>query len=311
MINLLEVHYFQSWKFASFMFSPGVNVIKGPSHSGKSSIIRAIKWAVQNKPRGDSFRSHFADKKDDTKVVIDFNDNYVVRGKGRTNNYYTINEDTFEAMRADVPEEIQQIFGMNDLNIQSQHDPYFLIQDTPGAVAKKLNELLGLEIIDEKQGKVNTIINKTEIALNTAKENEKDNISELERYKDLDRFEIMIDEVRALQGGYEQAVSKRESLENLQGTIKEIRVDIKALEDWLTVKNRYEELEVLAKQLGKLQSKRYSLQSILASIRKEGEAIAASGRYRSGLENKYKQLLEAEGVCPLCGQKIKKSTETI
>lgn len=303
MLRYAEIHYFQSHKFTPLKFDPGVNIFMGASHSGKSSIVRAIKWAVRNKPRGDAFRSHFAGK-EETKVILDFDDNYVIRGKGKNSNYYTINEDTFEAMRADVPPEIQEIFGMTELNIQSQHDPYFMIQDSPGTVAKKLNEILGLEIIDEKIGKANKIINQTEIDLKKAQEDEKETATELDKYKDLDKFEILIDEVEALILGYETLSAKENDLADLSAEIKGIREDIAGLEDWLTIKNKFEELELLAKEVGKLQTKYYSLKSIQNAIRKHRDTVAVQGRYRSGLEKKYNQLLKAEGVCPLCGKKI-------
>ena len=59
MINTLQIEGFQSHDSTEIELSKGVNVIIGSSDSGKSSIIRACKWAFQNRPQSDSFRNNY------------------------------------------------------------------------------------------------------------------------------------------------------------------------------------------------------------------------------------------------------------
>lgn len=57
MIHLKRVRLenFQSHRNSVIDFDRGLNVIVGPSDSGKSAIIRAIKWALYNEPSGNYF----------------------------------------------------------------------------------------------------------------------------------------------------------------------------------------------------------------------------------------------------------------
>ena len=44
MIEAVEIINFQPHENTVLEFAPGVNVIKGQSRSGKSSIIRSLEW---------------------------------------------------------------------------------------------------------------------------------------------------------------------------------------------------------------------------------------------------------------------------
>jgi len=56
MIKYLQIQNFQSHKDSLLEFDPGVNVIVGSSDSGKTAVIRALRWLVWNRPSGDAFR---------------------------------------------------------------------------------------------------------------------------------------------------------------------------------------------------------------------------------------------------------------
>ena len=47
-LKRVRLENFQSHKNSIIDFDRGLNVIVGPSDSGKSAIIRAIKWALYN-----------------------------------------------------------------------------------------------------------------------------------------------------------------------------------------------------------------------------------------------------------------------
>ena len=53
-INEIFVEGFQSHEL-SFHLGNGLNVITGPSDSGKTSIIRAVRWVAFNEPQGEAF----------------------------------------------------------------------------------------------------------------------------------------------------------------------------------------------------------------------------------------------------------------
>ena len=80
MFKSLCIENFQSHKKTVLNFDAGVKVIIGRSDSGKSAIIRAIRWLVENKPNGNSFINYDESK---ASVEIDIGDTILKRGKDK------------------------------------------------------------------------------------------------------------------------------------------------------------------------------------------------------------------------------------
>ena len=147
MIKTLEINNFQSHKKTLLNFHPGVNVIIGTSDSGKSAVLRALRWVCTGIPRGDGFRSHWGG---DTEVSLETDNCIVTRGKTNADNVYLLNEETeFRAFGTEVPEEITAALNLDEsVNLQKQLDQPYLISETPGAVAQHFNRMAHLEKID-------------------------------------------------------------------------------------------------------------------------------------------------------------------
>lgn len=142
MINQLEIENFQSHKKTEFEFVPGINVITGPSDVGKSTIIRSMYSVVANKPSGDAYRRHGSKK---TAVTLNGS---VTKVRTGSDHRYELNGNTYKALRTSVPQEITDHLRLTSDNFQGQHDTFFLISDSPGQVAKTLNQVADLQIID-------------------------------------------------------------------------------------------------------------------------------------------------------------------
>lgn len=80
MIKQLNIQNFQSHVDTTLEFSDGCNIIVGNSDSGKTAIIRALRWLVFHKPTGDEMRSHWGGK---TKVELFIDDAHVVKSKDK------------------------------------------------------------------------------------------------------------------------------------------------------------------------------------------------------------------------------------
>ena len=149
MLSKLTIKGFQSHRDTTFEFHEGLNAVIGSSDSGKSSVLRAISWLLFNTPRGDGFVSWWDDV---TKTSVEgvFDDTIITKTRSKTLNQYQINKgEPLKALRTDVPDEIKAVLNVSDLNLQKQHDSYFLLQDTPSSVASKFNEIAGLQVMDE------------------------------------------------------------------------------------------------------------------------------------------------------------------
>ena len=165
MLQRIEIKNFQSHKNTSVDFCSGMSVITGSSDYGKSAIIRAMLWAINNRPSGEAFKSWVSDKEDSVEVAMEFDNDWFIKKREKGKNIYICEAGQFEALRSNVPDVIQAISNITDYNIQTQFNPYFMLQDSPGDRAKKLNELVGLDIIDRVFKKLNKKITdtKTEI----------------------------------------------------------------------------------------------------------------------------------------------------
>ena len=150
MINKITIENFQSHKKSELDFVPGINVISGQSDNGKSAIIRAIKWAMTNRPTGDFMCSHWSrdDSKKPTSVTLELDNCTVTRIKNKTKNTYVLDEQEFTAFGSEVPDVINKALNVESFNLQNQLDSPFLLSSSSGEVASYLNKIADLDIID-------------------------------------------------------------------------------------------------------------------------------------------------------------------
>lgn len=161
-ITQIELENFQSHKYSLLKFDRGLNVIVGNSDSGKTAILRAMKWVLYNEPSGDYFIRQ-GEKK--VSVTVVFNTGAIVRRmrSASKNSYYLKTpkgeEFHFEGFGNAVPQEIIDCIGMykihldNDstsiLNIAEQLDGPFILNEKPSLRASAIGRLVGVNYIDD------------------------------------------------------------------------------------------------------------------------------------------------------------------
>jgi len=147
MIKSLEVHNLQSHPDTKIEFDSGVNIIIGPSDGGKSALFRALNLVLTNRPLGDDIRSEWGG---DTIVEVVLTDgNKIKRVKSDKVNAYYLNDVEMKAFGQNPPEEVLKVLQMDMANIQFQEEPAFLLSDTSGEVALKLNSAASFEAINK------------------------------------------------------------------------------------------------------------------------------------------------------------------
>lgn len=158
-ISAIFIEGFQSHTNSYFNLGNGLNVITGPSDSGKTAALRAVRWVAFNEPQGEAFVNESVGQATvaihlDTGIIISKN-----RRKGKAS--YRIQTDpgdegsVFE--KSEVPEEVKQLLGITKqtfgdfttaLNFAYQLEAPFLISETPSSGAKVLGKLAGTEAVD-------------------------------------------------------------------------------------------------------------------------------------------------------------------
>lgn len=155
-MHQVSIQNFQSHKDTRISLSPTVNSLEGVSDSGKSAALRAMLWALTNRPDGTAFASYWAkDKKGKLRGQVSVSIDNITRVRSEEFNGYirygASGEERYEALKGAVPVEIERAINMGPVNIQRQMDPPFLLSSTPGDAARYLNSLVGLEEIDVYQ----------------------------------------------------------------------------------------------------------------------------------------------------------------
>ncbi|MGA0383378.1 MAG: AAA family ATPase [Flavobacteriaceae bacterium] len=150
MIDSLKIKNFQSHSETSLDFSPGVNVIIGDTDSGKTSILRAVGWLLNNRPRGSSF---VRKGKKSCSVSIRTSRGLIERERKSSFNGYRVKSDSIDASFTEVgttvPSEILSVLRLGDINTQSQLSSHFLIGMSDGYISKQLAEFLGFDFADK------------------------------------------------------------------------------------------------------------------------------------------------------------------
>jgi DNA repair protein SbcC/Rad50 len=161
MIKSVELVNFEAHKHNFLEFDKGLNVFKGSSGAGKSSIKRGIMWVLTNRPSANQVVSWWAvnqkgKQTDETRVTITLdNGTTISRIKSDTLNGYQINDDKpLEAVGTSVPEEVSKLLNMSDVNHQIQLAAPFLISQSASYVAQYINDIVDMSEADRYQSSV-------------------------------------------------------------------------------------------------------------------------------------------------------------
>lgn len=133
----VEIKNYQAIKKATIQIDKGLTAIIGPTNSGKSSIIRAIKGAINNQS-GNGFINYDAD---DSTVTITEKDNNIKWVKSRKGSAkYIINGEEVNKIGRSQNEEVAELLNMTEidvggtnfrLNFWEQMEKAFLMDKSP------------------------------------------------------------------------------------------------------------------------------------------------------------------------------------
>ncbi|MCP4336618.1 MAG: AAA family ATPase [Mycoplasma sp.] len=144
MLEELRIKNYKSHHDTVIKFRDKLNVIVGSSDAGKSTIHKAIDLLYRNKVT----KNYLTHGKKQAEVTSVENNKEYKRIKSKVKNLLFVDGEKYEAFGQQVPEPIKEL-KYNDINFLKQSDSHFLISDTAGEVAKKLNEVVDISIIDK------------------------------------------------------------------------------------------------------------------------------------------------------------------
>ena len=307
MIEQITLTNFQGHQDSIFELNPGINVITGDSDSGKSSVIRALFWLIKNRPMGgaDVYRNRHADPKEPVSVQMLFSDEQpILRYRKGSENGYMVGEQILKAIRTDVPTEVSGLLNISDHSIQPQHDSYFLLADSPGDVARQLNNVCGLEIIDLCLAMANRLINQNGQDIKSVERSIQQTEADLVAYISLEDREKAVGRLERKQGHLVDTQNKITRLNALLTTHSGIIESMAAVDDLLEAETEVDGLMAKITEQKATQVRITKLQDLFDKRTRLDREVRRTEASLGELESSLNSLLDGLVVCPLCLQSI-------
>ncbi|WYP24900.1 AAA family ATPase [Alkalihalobacillus sp. FSL W8-0930] len=237
MNNILDVRLenFQSHLDSQFTFADGLNVLIGQSDSGKTAVIRGIRWALFNQPRGTDFIRAGSDF---VRVTIQFESgDRLIRERTASKNRYIIkkngqDQQVFESFGQHVPQEVLDLHGMRPLRIDRDHeltihlaqqlDGPFLLEQPGSMRAKTIGRISGAHYLDAAIRDTSRDLH----SLNQSKRWSEEQTEQLK--KDLEPYEKVIQSGVQLERAsrlFEEIKGKQSRLESLQASHRDLQTN--------------------------------------------------------------------------------------
>lgn len=164
-IKQLNLANWQCHEKLTVDFSPGVTTIIGDTDSGKSAVMRAVRWLLLNDFPGESFIKEGAKQTTITCLLRhDRKDWTVGRRRGGGENKYLLEAPSQKTVnfvsfgQGNVPEDLQRLFAVERLNFQNQMDAPFWFALPGGELSRQLNEIVNLDIIDTSLANISRLV---------------------------------------------------------------------------------------------------------------------------------------------------------
>ena len=261
-IKKIILQNFQSHKYSIIELDEQLNVIVGPSDSGKSAIIRALKWVLYNEPSGDYF---IREGEKEASVTVEFSDNVQVkryRSKSKNTYHLFINdeEQIYQGFGTNVPEEIIQAMGIKKIYLDSDESAFinlgeqlegaFLLSEKNSVRASAIGRLVGVNIIDDalREGL------RDNRSISTIRKNLETNIinieDELKQYDYLTEISNRVKEIEKIKSLIEEKTTKQAKLTSLQDKFVETKNSLKETQEYL---EKLQKIEILDSTINKIE----------------------------------------------------------
>lgn len=242
-IEKVELKNFQSHEDTVIEFDKGLNVILGTSDSGKTAIIRAIKWALFNEPLGDYFI-----KQGETKVSVTvyFNNGVIIRRfrSASKNTYYLKKENgeemNFSGFKSDVPKEILEEIKMYKasfdisnnfiLNIAEQLEGPFLLNLQPSLRATAIGRLVRADLVDDALKDTATDILRIKKDIKSLSVEKKEREAQVSKFDYLEKLENTLLNIKNIRDDINLKSKKLDKLKKQKEYLEKLQIEIDRIE---------------------------------------------------------------------------------
>lgn len=294
----------QIHKSSRITFVPGVNVIIGESHQGKTSIIRALKWVLRNDGTGQGLVSD-GEKSCFTAVTLQ-SEEVITRAWSKTENSYSLISPSskkvdFLSFGKSVPEPIANLINMSDVNWQFQLDaPGYLLAVSGGKLAEIINASCRLDVIDTMTRNIGRMKRDTDRDLKTAKGNLEEAQDTLRKFSGIEDLIERRDQLSKQDQELNDLAILLEDLQSIVDDLAEVGKRIKAGKKWEPIFKRAALLEEMKAERELLHQERREILLLTTSIDGKDSDIKVYKERLVELKERWNR--ERPDICPLCEQ---------
>ena len=286
-IKKVELHNFQSHEFTEMEFDRGLNVILGNSDVGKTAILRAIKWALYNEPKGDYF---IRQGEKDVSCKVTFSNGVVVeRLKTPSKNSYFLvdasgNEMRFEGFGIDVPKEITDVTNMYKvsldnsnnktiLNIAEQLDGPFLLNEQASLRASAIGRLIGVNYVDDALRTVVRDNKRTNQEIVELIKNKEDLKKQLDEFSYIKEYKEKFEKITKIRNKIKTLQDRLELISKIKENLDKNRIELEDVSNLVEKFKSLNQLEIIIPNLENSLLKKNNFENYLNKILKTHREI--------------------------------------
>ncbi|TSB46475.1 AAA family ATPase [Alkalicoccobacillus porphyridii] len=283
MANIASVRLenFQSHLDSEFSFTDGLNVLIGQSDSGKTAVIRGIRWALFNQPRGTDFIRAGSDF---VRVTIRFdNGDTLIRERTASKNRYMTEKQgeerqIYESFGNQVPEEVLDLHHMRPLKIDRDHeltihlaqqlDGPFLLEQAGSMRAKTIGRISGAHYIDAAIRETSRDLSSLNQSKKWSEEQTEQLKVDLEPFKDIEKMgETLqhafnqVDELKRKQLRLEQLLKTSSSLQVIHAAKETTERQLKSVEQLPRMEFLFQSLQLTSLRYTSLKKQKLLLET--------------------------------------------------
>lgn len=306
MLKNLRIKNFRTHKDTTLKFCSGINGIIGISGSGKTNILRALKYVFTLRPVGPGVFKRNAKQS----MVIqsrwsDIGKVTYAKEVGKANARYIVNDDEpYRKFGVTVPDDIVNILNLSEINFHGQFDGPFLIFSGPGEISRKINKITGADEFDTWSSNVNSRIKKLKYAWKDADFRAEKYRIEKNKLKGIKKIEPQIIDLKEMSDKLEELRERRE-------VVIEIHSRLTGLRRKAAKHKRIMNQEARVKRLARLEKKINLLEEdidLVENLKTVKKAEIEQRKRHGEIVSEYTKTLKKRKQCPTCLSSIKKTT---
>lgn len=305
-ISSLEMRNFQLHKDTKMNFSPGLNVITGGNHRGKSTIMRAIQYLVTCRPIQEvDGLTRFGTKSFFIRLTMS-DGSWVIREKGKDINQYIVYDVQkggdpikLSGFGTTPPAEVKDVLGMGLVSFgakknvflnMSQQDEIFLIGEGDAEMARWMYSITNLH---EIRGAMEQMIKECKTMADSTKDSDariEDLQKKLDDMPDLEMLEMIVKADEEQRKALSDHVSKIKDMETLQRGMLDLR------DKAIPIKKRINERKPVLEEISKDLPSSENSMKILWEMIQIGEKIETLEKDISSLRARDRVIIQKKRI---------------